>query len=272
MNNEIKILFLGDIVGKPGRTVVKNYLAGLLSPENEKQFDFIIANVENASHGFGLTEKNYKELVNIGIDCFTAGNHIWDKKEIFTYIEKSDRLIRPANYPEGTPGTGYRIFDAGDTKVAVINLLGRTFMNPIDSPWDFIKKQLPEIKNIAPVVIIDFHAEASAEKLCFARYCSECGVSAVLGTHTHVPTADEKILNDYTAYITDVGFCGTYDSIIGMEYETSLRRLMTNLPARFDVAEGSVLELNAVSVIFDKTSGCAKNIERIRLIDSEADI
>ena len=202
----------------------------------------------------------------------TSGNHIWDKKDIFTYIENSNSLIRPANYPEGTPGTGYRIFDICDTKVAVVNLLGRTFMSPIDSPWDFINKQLPEIKKTAPVVIIDFHSEASAEKLCFAKYCSEHGVSAVLGTHTHVPTADEKILNNYTAYITDAGFCGTYDSIIGMEYQTSLKRLMTNLPARFDVAEGSVLELNAVSLIFDKTSGCAKNIERIRLIHSEADI
>ena len=272
MNNEIKILFLGDIVGKPGRTVVKNYLAGLLSPENENRYDFIIANAENASHGFGLTEKNHNELLEYGINCFTSGNHIWDKKDIFTYIENSNSLIRPANYPEGTPGTGYRIFDICDTKVAVVNLLGRTFMSPIDSPWDFINKQLPEIKKTAPVVIIDFHAEASAEKLCFAKYCSEHGVSAVLGTHTHVPTADEKILNNYTAYITDAGFCGTYDSIIGMEYQTSLKRLMTNLPARFDVAEGSVLELNAVSLIFDKTSGCAKNIERIRLIDSEADI
>lgn len=274
MNNEIKILFLGDIVGKPGRTVVKNYLAGLQSPENAKIYDFVIANVENASHGFGLTEKNHKELSEYGINCFTSGNHIWDKKDIFTYIENSDRLIRPANYPEGTPGKGCRIFDVDDTKIAVINLLGRTFMSPIDSPWDYIKKHISEIKKIAPIVIIDFHAEATAEKLCFGRFCSEHGVSAVLGTHTHVPTADEKILNNYTAYITDAGFCGTYDSIIGMEYETSLKRLMTNLPARFDVAEGNILELNAVSITFDKISGCAKNIERIRLIKdySEADI
>lgn len=274
MNNEIKILFLGDIVGKPGRTVVKNYLAGLQSPENANIYDFVIANVENASHGFGLTEKNHKELAQYGINCFTSGNHIWDKKDIFTYVENSDRLIRPANYPEGTPGKGCRIFDVDDTKIAVINLLGRTFMNPIDSPWDYIKKHISEIKKVAPIVIIDFHTEATAEKLCFGKFCSEHGVSAVLGTHTHVPTADEKILNNYTAYITDAGFCGTYDSIIGMEYETSLKRLMMNLPARFDVAEGNILELNAVSITFDKISGCAKNIERIRLIKdySEADI
>lgn len=272
MNNEIKILFLGDIVGKPGRTIVRDVLSDLRSPENE--FDFVIANVENASHGFGLTEKNHNELAGYGIDCFTSGNHIWDKKDIYSYINNSDRLIRPANYPKNKYGVGYRFFDVNESKIAVINLLGRTFMGPIDSPWEFIEKEIEEIKKTAPIIIVDFHAEATAEKICFAKYCSEHKVSAVFGTHTHVPTADEKILDNYTAYITDVGFCGTYDSIIGMEYHTSLKRLKTSLPERFDVAEGKIIELNAVSVKFDKISGCAKNIERIRLIKdySEADI
>lgn len=273
MNNELKILFLGDIVGRPGRTIVKDYLDELNSAESP-EYDFIIANVENASHGFGLTEKNHKELSDMGINCFTSGNHIWDKKDVYAYINNSEKLIRPLNYPKGTYGVGYRIFDVKDTKVAVINLLGRTFMNPVDSPWEFIENEIDKIKEIAPVIIIDFHAEATAEKICFAKYCAEHKVSAVFGTHTHVQTADEKIIDNCTAYISDAGFCGTYDSIIGMEYKASLKRLATSIPERFDVAEGDILELNAVSVVIDKTSGCAQNINRIKFLKdySEADI
>lgn len=270
MTNEINILFLGDMVGRLGRTIVKKYLSEVLESSNAP--DFVIANVENASHGFGLTEKNHNELAAAGIDCFTSGNHIWDRKDIFEYIDKSDRLIRPANYPEGTKGVGYRIFEVNGTKIAVVNLLGRTFMNAMDSPWAYMEKIVPELKKEAPIVIVDFHAEATAEKICFAKYCNSLGVSAVLGTHTHVQTSDEKIINDYTAYITDAGFCGVYDSVIGMAYESSLKRLVTSLPERFDIAESSVLELNAVKMAFDPVFGGAKSIERIRFIKDISEV
>ncbi len=271
MTKQVKILFIGDIVGRPGRNAVKHYLDALHSCE-EKKYDFIIANVENASHGFGLTEKNHNELAQAGIDCFTSGNHIWDKKDIYSYINNSDRLIRPWNYPKGTYGVGYRIFDIKNTKIAVLNFLGRTFMNPVDSPWEIIEKEIEDIKHEAPIVIVDIHAEATAEKICFGRFCSEHGVSAVIGTHTHVQTADEKIINDYTAYITDAGFCGTYDSVIGMGYEGSLKRLMTSIPERFDIAESSVVELNAVEMSFDSVSGQAQSIKRIQVINDISEV
>lgn len=270
-NEQIKVLFIGDIVGRPGRNAVKHFLDDLRS-DDKLDYDFIIANVENASHGFGLTEKNHNDLAACGINCFTSGNHIWDKKDIFSYIDKSDRLIRPLNYPKGTYGVGYRIFDIKNTKIAVMNFLGRTFMTPVDSPWEILEKEIGQIKEQAPVVIVDFHAEATAEKICFAKFCSEHKVSAVMGTHTHVQTADEKILNDYTAYITDAGFCGAYDSVIGMAYEPSLKRLISSIPERFDVAETPLLELNAVSMRFDAVSGQAQSIERINYIKDISEV
>ena len=213
-NTQINVLFLGDIVGRPGRNIVKYYLGDLLSSEQNK-YDFIIANVENASHGFGLTEKNHKELGELGINCFTSGNHIWDKKDVYSYINNSDKLIRPWNYPKGTYGVGYRIFEVKNTKIAVLNFLGRTFMNPVDSPWEIIQNEIEKIKQEAPIVIVDFHAEATAEKICFGKFCCDHRISAVLGTHTHVQTADEKIINDYFSYEIDLGkdyallmFCG----------------------------------------------------------------
>ena len=270
-NEQIKVLFIGDIVGRPGRNAVKYYLDGLNACD-KKEYDFIIANVENASHGFGLTEKNHNDLAACGIDCFTSGNHIWDKKDIYSYINNSDRLIRPMNYPKGTYGVGYRIFDVKETKIAVMNFLGRTFMTPVDSPWEILEKEIEQIKQQAPVVIVDFHAEATAEKICFAKYCSDHKVSAVIGTHTHVQTADEKIINDYTAYISDAGFCGAHDSVIGMAYEPSLKRLITSIPERFDVAQTPLLELNAVSIGFDAVSGQAQSIERINYIKDISEV
>ena len=270
-NEQIKVLFIGDIVGRPGRNAVKHFLDDLRANENNV-YDFIIANVENASHGFGLTEKNHNDLASYGINCFTSGNHIWDKKDIYSYINNSDRLIRPMNYPKGTYGVGYRIFDVLNTKIAVMNLLGRTFMTPVDSPWEIVETEIEKIKEEAPIVIIDFHAEATAEKICFAKFCSEHKVSAVLGTHTHVQTADEKIINNYTAYISDAGFCGAFDSVIGMAYEPSLKRLITSIPERFDVAETPVLELNAVSMCFDAVSGQAQSIKRINYIKDISEV
>lgn len=266
--NIIKILFFGDMVGRPGRYAVRDFLNGEFissAQAQEPQFDkesFVIANVENASHGFGLTEKNYNELSDYGIDCMTSGNHIWDKKEIFNYIENAEKLLRPINYPSCTFGAGSRIFEKNGIKIGVISVLGRVFMNLVDSQWDIVKEEVKRIKQITPVVVIDFHAEATAEKICFGKFCSELGVSAFLGTHTHVQTADESIINNM-GYITDAGFCGASDGVIGMEYQTSLKRFLTSLPERYDVADSNLVQINAVEVEIDKDTGYAVAIRRI---------
>lgn len=258
MNNQLKIIFFGDIVGKLGRRAVGECLQELRAGEAPP--DFAIANVENASHGFGLTEKNYNEFVKEGFDCLTSGNHIWDKKEIFQYINKAEKLIRPINYPKRTKGVGSKVFEVGENKIAVINALGRVFMNPCDSPWDIVKKEVKKLKKITPIILIDFHAEATAEKVCFAKFCSELGVSALIGTHTHVQTADERIINDM-AYITDAGFCGVLDSVIGMDYKTSLKRLTTGLPERYAIPASKDIQINAVEILVD-TNGKSLEIKR----------
>lgn len=267
-DKELKILFFGDLVGKIGRNSVIAYLSDLKN--NNKMPDFVIANGENASHGFGLTEKNYNELISAGIDCITSGNHIWDKKEIFNYIQSADKLIRPINYPTDTQGIGSKIFDIKNEKIAVINALGRVFMQPVDSPWQVLKNEVERIKKITSNIIVDFHAEATAEKLCLGRFLSELGISAFIGTHTHVQTADEKIVNNM-AYITDAGFCGSIDSIIGMDYPTSLKRLMTLLPERYEIADTYPAQINAVEIsIID---GKATDIKRIGVqIEKELEV
>ena len=255
----IKILFFGDMVGKPGRLAVRDFLA-----QNKDNYDFIIANGENASHGFGLTLKNYNNLLDFGINCITSGNHIWDKKDIWEYIDTAENLVRPLNYPNGTRGQGWRIFEiANGVKIGVINFLGRVFMSPVDSQWELAKEAIAEIKKETPIVIIDFHAEATAEKICFAKYCSELGASAFFGTHTHVQTADEKILNDKMAYITDAGFCGASEGVIGMEYKSSLNRFLTCMPERYDVADSKEVQINAVEVEINAATGYAVAIKRI---------
>lgn len=259
MKNKINIMFLGDIVGKAGREAVRRYIAAL---EHNKP-DFIIANVENASHGFGLTQKNYNELLSYGIDCFTSGNHIWDKREIFQYINEADRLIRPINYPKDTLGTGYRIIEKDNIKIGVINVLGRTFMGLVESPWNMLEGAIKEIKKETPIIIMDVHAEASAEKVCFGKYFAKYGITAVLGTHTHVQTADEKIYEDCCAYITDVGFCGDKNGVIGMDYEISIKRLISTMPDRLEVAASGESQINGVLISVDTISGRAEAIKRI---------
>ena len=192
----LRILFFGDITGRQGRTAVKSFIANL-----KEKPDFVIANIENASHGFGLTKKNYEDLSASGIDCFTSGNHIWDKKDIYDYIDDAEKLVRPINYPDGTRGAGARIFDIKGHKLAVINALGRVFMPPIDSPWEVVTKEIDRLKqNNVTSIIIDFHAEATAEKICFSKYLAKkynnaelALVKGDIGTHTHVQTADEII-------------------------------------------------------------------------------
>lgn len=259
MKNKITIMFLGDIVGRSGRWAVKDYIASL----SENKPDFIIANVENASHGFGLTKKNYGELLEYDIDCFTSGNHIWDKREIFEYINEADRLIRPINYPKGTHGTGYRVIEKDGFKVGVINVLGRTFMGLVDSPWELLEEAISKIKEETPIIIMDIHAEASAEKICMAKYFAPYGLTGVFGTHTHVQTADEKIYNDCCAYITDAGFCGDTEGVIGMNYEASVRRLITSIPERLDVANSGKAQINGVIISVDSLTGKAESIKRI---------
>ncbi len=269
----IKILFFGDLVGKPGRHAVRDFLQnpGSFSEEIKEDFSdyFIIANVENASHGFGLTEKNYKELSGYGIDCMTSGNHIWDKKDITNYIENAEKLLRPINYPQTVMGKGSYIFEFNSCKIGVINVLGRVFMNLVESPWNIVRAEIDRLKEITPIIIIDFHAEATAEKICFAKYCSKLGCSVLFGTHTHVQTADESIINNTTGYITDAGFCGAVDGVIGMEYTTSLNRFLTGLPERYEVSDSKSVQINAVEVELNSITGYAVAIKRIFCIRNE---
>jgi len=259
-NDTIKILFFGDIVGRPGRFAVRDFLTKF---QDKNNFDFILANVENASHGFGLTPKNYEELIEYGIDGMTSGNHIFDKKDLLSVMDSSDKLVRPLNYPSQMPyGKGSRIIEKNGIKIGVINLLGQVFTMPVRSQWELIKEEIEKLKQETPIIFIDFHAEATAEKICFGRYCSELGVSAFVGTHTHIQTADENVLNNM-AYITDVGFCGAKDGVIGMSYESSLNRFLTGLQERYEVADSDELQINAVEIEIDKNSGFAISIKRI---------
>ncbi len=264
--NNLKILFFGDITGRQGRNALKSFLASL-----NKENTFVIANIENASHGFGLTKKNYNDLSESGVDCFTSGNHIWDKKDVYEYINDSENLVRPINYPAGTPGKGSQIFDVNGFKIAVINVLGRVFMPPMDSPWQIVVEEVNRLKSLKiDTIFIDFHAEATAEKICFSKFLANefnneenSLIKGFFGTHTHVQTADEKILNGM-AYITDAGFCGSVDSVIGMEYSTSLKRLSTSLPERYEIAENGLAQINGVEVLIDRTK--ATQIKRINIL------
>ena len=239
--------------------------------ENNRVHTFVIANIENASHGFGLTKKNYNDLKEAGVNCFTSGNHIWDKKDIYEYINEASNLVRPINYPNGTPGKGSQVFDYNGYKIGVINVLGRVFMPPMDSPWQIVVEEINKLKNAGiDSIFIDFHAEATAEKICFSKFLANefndenyALVKGFFGTHTHVQTADEKIINGM-AYITDAGFCGSADSVIGMEYSTSLKRLSTSLPERYEIAENSIAQLNGVELFIDRTK--ATSIKRINIL------
>ncbi|MEB3287445.1 MAG: TIGR00282 family metallophosphoesterase [Vampirovibrionales bacterium] len=260
----LEILFFGDLVGRPGRTAVKTYLKRLLEETPVPKYPRIIAaNVENASHGFGLSLKQYQELKEAGIQVFTSGNHIWDRKDIFSFIDQADALVRPANFPAGSPGVGYRIFEVEGIQLAVINLIGQVYMGTYNSPWDSLDNVMQNLKAITPNVFLDFHAEATAEKNCMGYYAASLGVSAMVGTHTHVQTADERIIEGQMGYITDAGCNGVRDSVIGMDAENSLKRLKTQLPVRLDVAEGDPLQVNAVRFILDSETGRCHRVERI---------
>lgn len=265
MHENLNILFLGDLVGRPGRHGVARFLDSV-----REKYDFVIANVENASHGFGLTEKNYNELSEMGIGAMTSGNHIWDKKEVFDYIHKADKLLRPLNYPEKTPGLGSRVFHISEkVSVGVINLQGTVFMSPIAPPWEVLKEEVKKIQYKTPIILVDFHAEATAEKVSCGYIADRLGVSGVIGTHTHIQTADEKILDGGAAYITDAGFCGAYKSVIGMDIDESVKRLETCLPVKFDVVPTiNEVQVNGVELTINAKTGHALDIKRINKVFS----
>lgn len=260
----LNILFIGDVNGKPGRAAVKALLPGI---RKDKQIDFVIANGENAAGGFGITAKTFDELISMGIDVITTGNHIWDKKEVYTLIPAQPRLLRPANMAEENPGRGYNVYECeknGKThRIGVINLTGRVYLPPSDDPFKKAVKIANEIRVSTKVIIVDFHAEATSEKVALGHYL-DGKVSAVFGTHTHVQTADEKILKEGTAYITDAGMTGPHDSVIGVKKEQIIRRFLTFLPDRFELAEGDN-RLNGVVVSVDEETGKSTSIERLNI-------
>lgn len=255
----LRILFIGDIVGKPGRCALKNYL-----PILKRKFipHLTIANCENAAGGFGFTEKVMREMKTAGVEVFTSGNHIWDKKEIFRWIDRVENVLRPANYPDGVPGKGWGVFDTSAGKVGVLNISGRVFMEPLDCPFRTADRIVERIKRETSVIIVDIHAEATSEKMAIGFYLNG-KVSAVVGTHTHVQTSDERILDGGTGYITDVGMVGDVDGIIGMSKSIALERFLLHIPKKFEVAKGSDLELQGVFLRINKEGKCVE-IERIK--------
>jgi 2',3'-cyclic-nucleotide 2'-phosphodiesterase len=255
----IRILFIGDIVGRPGRELVRR---GLPALRDYHQIDLVIANVENAAAGFGITREIGDEFLDRGIEVMTSGNHIWDRKEAIDYIGAEPRLLRPANFPAGVPGNGsYVTRTRGGTSVGVVNVMGRVFMVSIDDPFAVALREIEAVKQRARIVFVDFHAEATSEKIAMGWHL-DGKATAVVGTHTHVQTADDRILPRGTAYLTDVGMTGPHDSIIGVDIGAALGRFLTGMPARFETAEGNP-RLNAVIIEADEQTGRAVDIERL---------
>jgi metallophosphoesterase (TIGR00282 family) len=255
----VRILFIGDIVGRPGRDLVRDGLAALVEYHS---IDLVIANAENAAAGFGITREIGDQLLEWGVDVMTSGNHIWDKKEALNYIGAEPRLLRPANYPAGAPGNGSYLARTRDGRsVGVINVMGRVFMLNIDDPFAVVLREIDALKERTRIVFVDFHAEATSEKIAMGWHL-DGKVTAVVGTHTHVQTADERILPKGTAFLTDVGMTGPHDSIIGVEIEAALGKFLTALPARFETATGNP-RLHAVIIDADEQTGRAVEIERL---------
>ncbi|AQS59296.1 TIGR00282 family metallophosphoesterase [Desulforamulus ferrireducens] len=255
----MRILMIGDIVGRPGRRAILENLSAL---RREMSIDFVIANGENAAAGHGITKEIAKQLFNAGIDVFTMGNHVWNKKEIFDYIEKEKRLLRPANYPPGTPGVGYHLYQTKQgVNIGVVNVSGRIYMQELDCPFRTMDNILKELQYQTNLIFVDFHAEATSEKVAMGWYL-DGKVTAICGTHTHVQTADERILPNGTAYITDIGMTGPRDSVIGVTKEIVLEKFITQLPRRFEVADTSY-QLNAVVIEVNPENGQALKIDRI---------
>jgi 2',3'-cyclic-nucleotide 2'-phosphodiesterase len=257
----MRILFVGDVMGKPGRELLRRGLQGIVDAYD---VDFVIANAENSAAGFGVTPDVAKTLVELGVDAMTSGNHVWDKKEVFDYIAGEPKLLRPANFPSGVPGRGRGIYRTRRGEpIGVVNVMGRVFMAPLDDPFAGVLREIEALRAETRVIVVDLHAEATSEKIAMGWHL-DGRATAVLGTHTHVQTADERVLPKGTAYITDVGMTGPQDSIIGIEIAAALNRFVTGLPAKFEVASGNP-KLHAVVITADAATGRASAIERLSL-------
>ena len=263
----MRILFVGDIFGKPGRDIAKRAIPALIQRDG---IDFVIANVENAAAGFGITGEIAEGILGYGVDVMTTGNHVWDKKEILEYIPRQPKLLRPANLPAGTPGRGSYL---GRTRtgepIGVVNVMGRIFMQPIEDPFAVVLREIDALRAKARVIVVDFHAEATSEKVAMGWHL-DGRVTGVFGTHTHVQTADDRILPKGTAYLTDTGMTGPHDSIIGVTTEIALSRFVTGMPAKFESATGPG-RLNAVIVTADLATGRATAVERLNLSSADVD-
>jgi len=256
----MRILFIGDIVGKPGRRALEGLLGKVIS---EHAVDFTIANGENAAGGMGVTPAIGTEILDLGVDVLTSGNHVWAKKEILPFLDAERRLLRPSNYPEGVPGKGRGVFESGKGfKIGVLNLEGRVFMKNLDCPFRVAEREIEVLRGETKIIIVDFHAEATSEKMAMGWFL-DGKVSMMVGTHTHVQTSDEKILEEGTAYITDAGMTGPTASVIGVRREVAIHRFLTQIPWKYDVATEGI-ELQGVVVDVDSQTGKASRIERIK--------
>lgn len=255
----MKILFFGDVFGKPGRKALVAFLPNYLL---KNSIDFVIANCENAADGRGITEQSAKDLFNAGVDAFTSGNHLWDRKEGIPTIINDKRIVKPLNYPQQAPGNHYALLEKGTKKLLVCCLCGQSFMNPVDSPVHKLEEFLPIFKSLSQHIFVDFHAESTAEKRTLGFYF-DGQISALVGTHTHIQTADEEILPQGTAYITDVGMTGAVDSVIGIKKEIAIEKIRTGLPVRH-VTSDSQVYINAVEIELDEETSQAISIKRIR--------
>lgn len=259
----MKVLFIGDIFGEPGRRALAMAIPKLVA---QRQIDIVIGNGENAAGGFGITPELAEELFDLGLAVITTGNHAWDKKEILDYFPREPRLLRPANYPSGVPGNGSVVVEsAGGEQLGVLQLMGRAYMPTLDCPFQVAKKELAVLKKRTVAVIVDMHAEATSEKMAMGHYL-DGEVAAVIGTHTHVQTADDQILPKGTAYLTDIGMTGPLHSVIGVKKELAIEKFLTGMPRRFEVASGPSV-FCAVLLELDARLGKALSIERIRIID-----
>jgi metallophosphoesterase (TIGR00282 family) len=256
----MKIMMIGDVYGEPGRAALTKLLPKV---RDQHRVDFTVVNVENSAGGFGVTQPIAEAVLDLGVDVMTTGNHVWDKKETAAYIVKENRLLRPANYPEGTPGAGYITVKAGPHRVTVINLMGRVFMHPIDCPFRKVEAILESVGAETPIRLVDFHCEATSESIAMGWWL-DGKVSAVVGTHRHVQTADERVLPGGTAYITDLGMTGPTDGVIGVDREQILQRFLYQMPIRFETAKGPAA-LHGVVITVDPDTGRASAIERLRL-------
>lgn len=255
----MKVLFVGDVVGRPGRDMLNQLLPRL---KDQHKIDFVIANGENAAGGFGITPKVANQIYSAGVDLLTMGNHVWARKEIYEIIDREPRLIRPANFPPQVPGKGWAIVELETAKVGIINLQGQVYLSNLDSPFRAADPIICEIKQQTPIIIVDFHAEVTSEKIAMGWYL-DGKVSAMVGTHTHVQTADERILPGGTAYITDVGLTGSLDSVIGVKKEIALKRFLTQVPIRMEIADENPI-LSAVIIEIDEKTGNALSIKRLQ--------